>query len=101
MFLHIAVKQIHKTCAAFLIYIFLQIFLTADDAEVRPFIHVCHSKNGVYFSWTLYIVEGIILVFGAFLAWETRNVSSYIKSLALSRNRRLTQCFTHIRGTQK
>ena len=46
--------------------------MTADDAEVRPFVYVCNSENGVYFSWTLCIIEGIILVFGAFLAWETR-----------------------------
>ena len=46
-----------------------------DDAEIRPFVRVCSSEYGVYFSWTIYITEGALLTFGAFLAWETRHVS--------------------------
>ena len=37
---------------------------------------LCTSYNGVYFRWTLYIVQATLLAFGAFLAWETRQVFS-------------------------
>ena len=57
--------------------ILIQVYTTDDDTEVRPYVRVCHSKYGQYFSWTIYILEGLILVFGAFLAWETRQVGKY------------------------
>ena len=53
----------------------LQVYLIGNDAEVRPFVRMCHSIYDVYFSWTIYITEGALLAFGAFLAWETRHVS--------------------------
>jgi gamma-aminobutyric acid type B receptor len=49
--------------------------MIGNDAEVRPFVRVCHSEYSDYFQWPLYVVEGGLLTFGAFLAWETRNVS--------------------------
>ena len=48
-----------------------------NDAEIRPYVRVCHSEYGVHFSWTIYIIEGVLLAFGAFLAWESRHVSRY------------------------
>ena len=49
-----------------------------NDAEIRPYVRVCYSAHGVYFSWAIYITEGALLAFGAFLAWETRHVSTCI-----------------------
>ena len=37
---------------------------------------MCYSENGVYFSRTIYAIEGVLLAFGVFLAWETRRVSN-------------------------
>ncbi|ELU17592.1 hypothetical protein CAPTEDRAFT_42446, partial [Capitella teleta] len=34
----------------------------------------CQSVNSEYFIYTLYIIQGLLLIFGAFLAWETRKV---------------------------
>lgn len=31
----------------------------------------------MYFEWTLYIIEGALLCFGAFLSFETRHVSQF------------------------
>ncbi|XP_053374274.1 gamma-aminobutyric acid type B receptor subunit 2-like [Mercenaria mercenaria] len=45
-----------------------------NGAEVRPFVRVCESKYSQYFEWALYITQGALLTFGAFLAWETRKV---------------------------
>ena len=49
--------------------------MTGNDAEVHPFVFVCYSEYSSYFSWTIYIIEGLLLTFGAFLAWESRHVS--------------------------
>ena len=49
--------------------------MVGNDAEIHPFVRVCHSEYGVHFSWTLYIIEGVLLAFGAFLAFESRHVS--------------------------
>ena len=35
---------------------------------------VCESVNSTYFYGTLYIIQGLLLTFGAFLAYETRKV---------------------------
>ena len=45
-----------------------------SDSEVLPYVRVCTSDYYSYFSWTLYIMEGTLLAFGAFLAFETRKV---------------------------
>lgn len=52
-----------------------EVYLMANDAEVRPYVRVCYSQYGTHFSWTIYITEGALLAFGAFLAWETRHVT--------------------------
>ena len=52
-----------------------KVYLVGHDAEVRPYIRVCYSEYDIYFSWTIYIMEGVLMGFGAFLAWETRQVS--------------------------
>lgn len=41
---------------------------------MRPYVRVCYSEHSVYFGWILYAIEGALLTFGAFLAWETRKV---------------------------
>ncbi|XP_052245676.1 gamma-aminobutyric acid type B receptor subunit 1-like [Dreissena polymorpha] len=49
-------------------------YTNGSDEIVHQFVRICFSKNSSYFTWSLYIVEGALLSFGAFLAWETRNV---------------------------
>ncbi|ELT90594.1 hypothetical protein CAPTEDRAFT_145194 [Capitella teleta] len=49
---------------------------SAIDADVRtiPRVNECHTQNGIYFTGALYVVQGLMMAFGAFLAWETRKV---------------------------
>ena len=54
-----------------------QVYLTGNDAEVRPYLRECTSDFSSYFSWTIYIIEGVVLAFGAFLAFETRKVCKH------------------------
>ncbi|KAH3769086.1 hypothetical protein DPMN_170333, partial [Dreissena polymorpha] len=49
--------------------------VVGNDEEVRFFVQTCVSKQSTYFAWTIYIFEGMMLSFGAFLAWETRHVT--------------------------
>ncbi|XP_052286949.1 gamma-aminobutyric acid type B receptor subunit 2-like [Dreissena polymorpha] len=49
--------------------------VVGNDEEVRFFVHTCISKQSTYFEWTIFIIEGMMLTFGAFLAWETRHVT--------------------------
>ncbi|KAL5007636.1 hypothetical protein ScPMuIL_016442 [Solemya velum] len=45
-----------------------------NDVEIHPYFLECTSRNGFYFESTLYIIQGVLLAFGSFLAWETRKV---------------------------
>ncbi|XP_052223874.1 gamma-aminobutyric acid type B receptor subunit 2-like [Dreissena polymorpha] len=50
---------------------------TADSGEkinIIVFYAVCESEQAYYFNWTLRIMNGALLAFGAFLSWETRQV---------------------------
>ncbi|XP_052233278.1 gamma-aminobutyric acid type B receptor subunit 1-like [Dreissena polymorpha] len=47
---------------------------TINDVVVHQYMRVCFSPESRYFNWTLYLIEGALLAFGAFLAWETRHV---------------------------
>ncbi|XP_038064481.1 gamma-aminobutyric acid type B receptor subunit 2-like [Patiria miniata] len=40
-----------------------------------PMIRYCSSERAQYFTIALYGVKGILLTFGLFLAWETRNIA--------------------------
>ncbi|XP_054755392.2 gamma-aminobutyric acid type B receptor subunit 2-like [Lytechinus pictus] len=37
--------------------------------------HTCDSNFEQYFIWTLFIYKGLLLIFGTFITWQTRNVS--------------------------
>ena len=41
---------------------------------ISPYTESCDSKYLVYFLTPLFIYKGLLLIFGAFLAWETRKV---------------------------
>ncbi|XP_071806651.1 gamma-aminobutyric acid type B receptor subunit 2-like isoform X1 [Asterias amurensis] len=41
---------------------------------IVPVIQYCSSKHDIYFTLVLYGVKGVLLAFGLFLAWETRNI---------------------------
>jgi len=56
----------------------LQIYKIGNDEEVHLFVRMCHSENSNYYSWVIYVIEGALLAFGAFLAWETRRVRQTI-----------------------
>ncbi|XP_052284779.1 gamma-aminobutyric acid type B receptor subunit 2-like [Dreissena polymorpha] len=51
------------------------------DAEVIVY---CHNTKQVYWFITMYVYKGLLLAFGTFLAWETRNVT--VEELNDSRN---------------
>ncbi|XP_072040114.1 gamma-aminobutyric acid type B receptor subunit 2-like [Amphiura filiformis] len=46
-----------------------------DDVVIKIEQHNCWGKYDTYFIWALYIFKGLLLVFGAFITWQTRNVS--------------------------
>ncbi|XP_072047136.1 gamma-aminobutyric acid type B receptor subunit 1-like [Amphiura filiformis] len=53
---------------------------TRDDPAtpnqlISPYIELCESDYIIYWLLALYIYKGILLIFGAFLAWETRKVT--------------------------
>lgn len=50
---------------------------SADDngIVIQPVTDICVSRLSVYFTVTLYTIQGALLSFGSFLAWSTRNVS--------------------------
>ncbi|XP_022089371.1 gamma-aminobutyric acid type B receptor subunit 2-like [Acanthaster planci] len=73
--------------------------MTEPEKEIYevPEIRFCSSTNELYFIIALYVVKGVLLIFGIFLAWETRNIavsqlndskyiagSVYIVALAIS-----------------
>ena len=55
----------------------LQAEMSDNDAVVHRIVRVCYSVHSTYFEWTIYIVEGALLCFGAFLAFETRHVRAF------------------------
>ena len=46
-----------------------------DDTEIIPKLEHCESKNLSYWLGAVYTFKGLLLVFGVFLAWETRAVT--------------------------
>ncbi|XP_071806886.1 gamma-aminobutyric acid type B receptor subunit 2-like isoform X2 [Asterias amurensis] len=50
--------------------------MTAPEKEIFdvPEIIYCSSAHAQYFTMALYGVKGVLLTFGLFLAWETRNI---------------------------
>ena len=39
-----------------------------------PTLRYCASSYDIYFKGVLYTTKGVLLAFGIFLAWETKNV---------------------------
>ncbi|XP_038052380.1 gamma-aminobutyric acid type B receptor subunit 1-like [Patiria miniata] len=46
-----------------------------DDIVYIPIRMICESRNQTYWIGAFYVIDGLLLIFGAFLAWETRKVS--------------------------
>lgn len=44
------------------------------DIIIHQQVQICTSKYDSYFNGIVYGTKGLLLVFGAFLAWETRKV---------------------------
>ncbi|XP_048240319.1 gamma-aminobutyric acid type B receptor subunit 1-like [Haliotis rufescens] len=44
------------------------------DVEIRSHVETCTSTKQIYFVGTLFGIQGILLLLGTFLAWETRKV---------------------------
>ncbi|KAL5009806.1 hypothetical protein ScPMuIL_012111 [Solemya velum] len=63
-----------------------------EDIAIHPYVLVCVSDYSMYLKLTLYIKQGMLLVFGAFLAWETRTV----KMEALNDSRQIGMCLYNI-----
>ncbi|XP_038068446.1 gamma-aminobutyric acid type B receptor subunit 2-like [Patiria miniata] len=51
--------------------------MTEPEKEIYdvPIIRYCGSEHAQYFTIALYGVKGVLLTFGLFLAWETRNIA--------------------------
>lgn len=53
----------------------LQPIVSADDELVIiPILEYCRSKHMTAFVGCIYVYKGLLILFGAFLAWETRQV---------------------------
>ncbi|XP_072047140.1 gamma-aminobutyric acid type B receptor subunit 2-like [Amphiura filiformis] len=48
---------------------------TTPNQLISPYIELCESEYILYWLLALYIYKGILCIFGAFLAWETRKVT--------------------------
>lgn len=46
-----------------------------DDKEIIPMLEHCESEHLSYWLGAVYAFKGLLLVFGVFLAWETRAVT--------------------------
>ena len=46
-----------------------------DDKVVHPMLAHCESGSMNYWLGALYAFKGLLLLFGMFLAWETRHVT--------------------------
>lgn len=46
-----------------------------DDKEIIPVVQHCESENISYWLGAVYGFKGLLLLFGVFLAWETRGVT--------------------------
>ncbi|XP_060583732.1 gamma-aminobutyric acid type B receptor subunit 2-like [Ruditapes philippinarum] len=69
-----------------------EIYHTSDGTSIQPFVRVCHSEKSQYFNWTLRVIQGTLLTFGAFLAWETRR----IRLEALNDSQRIGLCLYNV-----
>ncbi|KAK6491233.1 gamma-aminobutyric acid type B receptor subunit 2-like [Huso huso] len=45
------------------------------DIAIRPFLEHCENANMTIWLGIVYAYKGLLMLFGCFLAWETRNVS--------------------------
>ncbi|RMX44624.1 hypothetical protein pdam_00002738 [Pocillopora damicornis] len=45
-----------------------------DDTGIQPYITMCTCENITIWLACIYVYKGLLLLFGAFLAWETRKV---------------------------
>ncbi|XP_038068448.1 gamma-aminobutyric acid type B receptor subunit 2-like isoform X1 [Patiria miniata] len=54
-----------------------QLDTTEPEKEIYdvPIIRYCSSEHAQYFTIALYGLKGVLLTFGLFLAWETRNIA--------------------------
>ena len=46
-----------------------------DDIAVVPEMEYCQSEHMTIFLGIIYGYKGLLMIFGCFLAWETRHVS--------------------------
>ncbi|EGT43441.1 hypothetical protein CAEBREN_01118 [Caenorhabditis brenneri] len=46
-----------------------------DNIVIIPEVEKCHSSHSGVFQAILYVVKGILMILGCFLAWETRHVN--------------------------
>ncbi|XP_053374076.1 gamma-aminobutyric acid type B receptor subunit 2-like [Mercenaria mercenaria] len=81
-------------------YLPKDIYLIGNDAEVYPYVRVCLSEYSEYFAWILYIIEGMLLTFGAFLAWETRHVQAVRTNKVSSDDQAMSTRITTVGGNQ-
>lgn len=47
----------------------------SQNELVVPELEHCHSEYAVVFQVVIYVLKGLLMLFGCFLAWETRAVN--------------------------
>ena len=64
------------TGSLFSMYFLMQIDSNvANKVVTHEFVHECKSDHYVYWNAAIIGYKGLLLLFGSFLAWETREVS--------------------------
>ncbi|KAK2174462.1 hypothetical protein NP493_800g01030 [Ridgeia piscesae] len=63
--------SIRRFCAV----VVVQVDEHDDDLVYKPQRNTCRSRYEAYWLATVYIYKGMLLLFGLFLAWTTRNVT--------------------------
>ncbi|XP_072046612.1 gamma-aminobutyric acid type B receptor subunit 2-like [Amphiura filiformis] len=71
-----------------------------DDVIITPLLDTCVSRWKLYWQCVFFFIYGILFIFGAFLAWETRNVQipalNDSKMIGISMYTVVTMCFTGV-----
>ena len=64
----------HESFVLIVCYTYLQYDEKDDNMLYLPYVYTCEVNNMMIWLGILYPYKGILLLFGLFLAWETRNV---------------------------
>ncbi|EDO28286.1 predicted protein [Nematostella vectensis] len=67
-----------KLCSIVTALVLLDVLVLSDDdgyLATRSYVQLCSCDYSLVWLGVVYVYKGLLLLFGAFLAWETRNVT--------------------------